>query len=303
MHISPIEKISSIALAASITALTTSLASAQVVNPAQTQNPPEKPTTLEPSVDAQNIPTTVVSATRVSEYREEDRVGPYGQPSWTAYRRFPSTRVYVAPPGHVAFEYWSRPTIARHGPTEIQTQYEVEIGLPGRFQLDLYAVHNQTGNAGNSGFNEQKFEVRYALADWDEIPLNPTLYFEIDNRDTGGDVLEYKLLLGGELRPSWHWGANLVYEAETGGELTHEHEVTLGLSHTLQDERFSLGGELKTSFINTHDDRGDFEKEFFLGPSLQYRPLPKIHIDFAPLIGFGGESPFAQIFFVIGYEF
>lgn len=276
-------------------------ASAQVVNPADKQKS-EQELELE-RLRQGEIPPTVVTAQRVSEYREEDRIGPYGQPSWTAYRRFPTTRVYVRPPGSFGFEYWSRPKLPRHGPAEIQTQYEFEVGLPGRFQVDMYLVNNQTGNEGESSVNEQKLELRYALADWDEIPFNPTLYVELVNKDQAPDVLEYKLLLGGELKPSWHWGANLVLEHETGGELTNEYELTLGLSHTMEDEKWSLGGELKGSLTDTHADRGDYEQELKIGPSLQYRPFPNVHMDFAPLIGIGPDSPDAEIFFVLGYDF
>lgn len=289
-----------VATAAWLVSLTT-IAAAQIVNPADKQQPP--PTTPPEFTDTREFPPTVVTGRRVSDLREEDRIGPYDQPEWTAHRRFPTTRVYVRPPGSFGFEYWSRPKIPRHGPAEIQTQYEFEVGLPYRFQIDMYMVHNQTGNEGEADFNEQKFEVRYALADWGVLPLNPTLYVEIDNKDQEPDVIEYKLLFGDEFASSWHWGSNLVLEHETGGELTNEYELTFGVSKTLVDEKWSAGGELKASLADTHDDRGNYEEELKIGPSVQYRPRPNIHMDFAPLIGIGHDSPDAEIFFVLGYDF
>ncbi len=285
----------------SIVALAVALAAPcfpQVVNPADVQKPPpqEKP------MDLGQVSTTTVTAKRVSEYHEEDLVGPYDQPQWTAHRRFPTTRVYVRPPGTFEFEFWKRPTFHRHGPTEIQTQYEFEVGLPGRFQIDMYMVSDQEGNNGPSTFDEQKLEVRWAFADWGKIPGNPTAYVELTNRDALPDLLEYKLLLGGELRPGWHWGTNLVFEHEMGGEFEHSHEITAGVSKVLRDERFSLGGELKAEFVNTKVDRSDFEKSLLLGPSLQVRPASNIHMDFATLAGIGHDSPEAQVFFVLGYE-
>ncbi len=290
--------------ASAAAALTLSLcatqASAQnLVNPADKQRPPDAP------VSAQSMDATIVTGQRVqvSEYREEDLVGPNRQPEWTKFRRFPTTRVYVQPPGHVGVEFWARPTIPRHGPVEIQNQYEIEFGLPGRFQLDIYLVRNQEGNNGPGQVDEQKIELRWALAEWDAITWNPTLYLELQNKDQAPDGIEAKLLFGDELAPSWHWGANLVYETEMGGAHETAHELTLGLSHTLEDQRLSLGGELKAAFINTSADRSNFDEELLVGPSLQYRPSANMHMDFATLIGIGHDSPQAQGFFVIGYEF
>jgi len=268
---------------------------AQIVNPADKQRPPE-----------QEGGSTIVTGERVevSDFREEDRVGPYGQPEWTKFRRFPTTRVYVQPAGHIGFEYWMRPRIPRHGATTIETQYEVEFGLPGRFQLDLYLVRSQEGDDGPSGgVDQQKIELRWALADWDEIAFNPTLYFEIVNRDNEADKIEAKLLFGGELKPGWHWGANLVFEHELGGALENEHELTLGLSHTLADQRFSLGAELKATLVNEHADRDEFAEELHVGPSIQYRPSARMHMDLATLVGIGHDSKEAEAFVVIGYEF
>lgn len=286
----------SAALAAATFTLSALAAAQNLVNPADKQ----RQDTLPPDVGS-----TVVTGQRVevSQYREEDLVGPYKQPEWTKFRRFPTTRVYVQPPGHVGVEFWSRPTIPRHGPVEIQNQYEIEFGLPGRFQLDLYLVRNQEGNTGPGQVDEQKIEVRWALADWDEIAWNPTFYVELQNKDAAPDGIEAKILFGDECAPSWHWGANLVYEAEMGGERERVYELTLGISKTLEDQRLSLGAELKTALVDTTDDRGEFSEELLIGPSLQYRPTANMHMDVATLVGIGHDSPEAQGFFVIGYEF
>lgn len=279
---------------------------AQVVNPADAQKPPDKkpPSTADQLMASDQVPSTTVTAKRVSELREEDLVGPYNQPEWTTARRFPSTRVYVRPPDTVAFEYWLRPTIPRHGgATQTKTQYEVEIGLPEHFQLDVYMTSNSDGQKGDFGFNEQSVELRWAFADWNAIPTNPTLYLEYTFGDKDPDAIEGKLLLGDEIASGWHWGLNFVYERQISGELENTYELTGGISRTLSDERFSVGAELKTSLNDVHGSRGDFDKELLLGPSFQYRAGSHVHVDLAPLIGIGGESPAAQIFLVAGYEF
>ncbi|HEV8112135.1 MAG TPA: hypothetical protein VGR31_05120 [Planctomycetota bacterium] len=277
---------------------------AQVVNPADKVKPPAQDPLIPPDVlDPNQVSTTTVTAKRVSEYREEDLIGPYDQPAWTATRRFPTTRVYVRPPGTFEFEYWKRLDVPKHGPAETVTQYEFELGLPGRFQLDMYLVANQEGNGGEAGFNEEKFEIRWALADWNKIWGNPTLYLELASRDQEPDAVEAKLLFGGEISPGWHWGSNLVFEHETSGDMTNEHEITAGVSRVLQDERLSLGGEIKAALINTAEDRNEFEEELLVGPSLQFRPLRNVHLDLATLVGIGPDSPDFEGFFVLGYEF
>ena len=274
---------------------------AQVVNPADKQQPP-------PSGQGQPL---VVEGRRVSDLREEDRVGSYGQPEWTTHRRFTETRLYVIPEGSVEFEYWLIPEIPPGGgTTQTETQYEFEFGLPWRCQLDLYTVAHQDGNQGPMQFDQQKVEIRHALADWDEIWGNPTLYFEWAANSNVPDHVETKLLFGGEIESSWHWGANLVYEHETGAAQENSYEVTGGVSKTLVDQRWSVGAEFKLAFVNSKTDpsapslhRSNTSDELLIGPTVQFRPLPRVHIDVAPLVGVTTDAPDFKLTVVFGYEF
>lgn len=47
-----------------------------------------------------------VPGKQVSPYGEDDLVGSYGQPRWSATRRFAEVRMYVIPEGKLDFEYW-----------------------------------------------------------------------------------------------------------------------------------------------------------------------------------------------------
>jgi len=277
---------------------------AQQVNPAdkqrefaqegQEQAPPTE------RLGSWEMPPTFVTA--VGALREEDRIGSYGQPRWTAARRFPTTRVYVVPEGVVELEYWSRVRVPKEGKSSVETQYEIEFGLPHRFQLDLYHVTTKEGEEGTLDNTEQKYELRYAFADWGDLWMNPTAYLEYVMRNGQSDKVEYKLLLGDELAPAWHFGTNLVLEHELGGAGENEYEITAGLSRTLLDEKLSLGAELQASLTDVHADRGNYEEQLEIGPSLQWRPLPQMHLDFAPLIGIGSDSRAADLFFVLGWE-
>lgn len=283
-------------------ALATAPAAAQTVNPATKQEPQEPREPWERPDLVSEAPAIVVLGQPLPQFREAERIGEYGQPRWTAHRRFPTTRIYVVPQGEVELEYWTRVKVPRSGAVQTQTQYEWEIGLGHRIQLDLYAVSNQQGNTGPLEFDEQKVEVRYAFADWDEIWGNPTAYLEWDARSNEPDVIEYKLLFGGEITPGWYWGTNLVLEHETGAARENVYELTGGVSHTLVDSQFSLGAEMKAEAADEKSDRGNYTSGFEIGPSLEWRPLPNIHLDFAPLKGIGDDSRAWDIFFVLGIE-
>lgn len=274
-----------------------------IANPAEQMHAPETQTTQpaeEGPTHPWELPPVNVYGQRV--LREEDRVGSYAQPRWTTDRRFAETRVYVRPEGALEFEYWLIPTVFRKGPSEIKQQYELEFGLPSRFQLDLYLITRKEGSGGPT-FTDGAIELRYALADWGRIWGNPTLYFEYTFQDQAPDVIETKLLLGGEIAPRWHWGTDLSFEHETGGQMQNTYEITGGLSYTVIDSRLSVGGELKFQENDLRHHRGRLTNNTFLGPSLQWRPLARMHVDVAPLIGITHESPALQAFFVLGWDF
>ncbi len=278
---------------------------AQVVNPADKQTPDQSVQTPSDRLHTWDAPPIDVYGK--APLVEEDRIGDYAQPRWTTHRRFGETRVYVIPKGMVDFEYWLIPKTPKEGSTDFKSQYEVEFGLPGRIQLDLYAVAHKSGyQDGGYAIDEQKTEVRWALADWGKIFGNPTLYVEWNEVSAAPDHLEAKLLLGGQITSAWHWGSNLVWEHEVSGPKENSNEWTTGISYTVRDSKFGLGMETQLALVNSlvaGGHRGDFEKEFLIGPSIQFRPLPQMHIDFAPLFGVTTAAPRAKTFVVLGWEF
>jgi len=288
------------------------VAAAQIVNPAEAQKAPKPDPTSTFDEDLQDypgrlrsweLPATIVEGARPSSLSEEDRIGDYKQPRWTARRRFPATRVYVVPAGKFEVEHWTRVKVPKDkGKSTVEHQYEAEFGLPGRWQIDIYAVTEKAGSEGETAWSEQKFEVRYAFADWGELWGNPTAYVEWVEKSASADVIEAKLLFGGELAEGWHWGTNLVLEHEVSGELENTWEITAGVSKTIRDNKFSVGAELKGALVDVHSDRGNYDEELEIGPSIQWRPLPAMHVDVAPLFGVTSDSRAADIYMVIGWE-
>lgn len=253
------------------------------------------------------LPPITVNGQTGSVLREEEPVGPAGQPLWTADRRFPRVRIYTIPDGDQEFEYWTRVDVPKHGESEIQHFFEFEMGLPYRLQMDTYLILRSgcpDGDGGHDGqtYVDGQFEMRWALADWGVLPGNPTLYGEYVWREAISDKVETKILFGDELAPRWHWGWNLVYEGETTEERSNEYSTTAGLSYTLLDEKLSVGMESEVAVSDTEDDRGHMGAEVFVGPSIQYRPSRYTHINMTPLIGVRGDEA-AKIFLNAGIEF
>ena len=247
-------------------------------------------------------PITVNGATN-SGLHEEELIGPAAQPRWTTQRRFPRVRIYTVPEGEQEFEYWTRVDVPKHGAYTVQHYFEFEMGLPYRLQADAYLVmRNQDGGFDGHTYYDGQFELRYAFADWGELPGNPTAYIEYLLREALADKVEAKLLIGDELVPRWHWGVNFVYEGETSQACENEYSATAGLSYTVVDECFSIGAEAEDAFADTGNARGHFAASTFVGPSVQYRPSASTHIDLTPLVGVRGQQA-AKIFLNAGWEF
>ena len=247
------------------------------------------------------------------QLNEETVVGPYSQPEWTTHRRFPTTRIYLQhDPFEFGFEQWWRLQHFRDGTTEQRFQEELGIGLPHRIQVDLYESWKVLNN-GDSGQDELSLEVRYAFADWGKIPGNPTLYLEwifaqdaAQGWDIGKDVVqgvEAKLLLGDELAAGVHWGVNLVCEQAMGGSRTTEYVISGAIGKTLRDEKFGVGLEAKYATESEQGERSEASQEIMVGPSAQWRPWPKWHIDVAPLFGLTDDSPRLEAWVVAGFDF
>ncbi len=101
----------------------------------------------------------------------------YGAPPAFSRTRFaPTTTAYVLPPGAVLSATIYEGDFTRHsGPDHNFTQ-EFEFGLPHRFGVAAEFATEVFGDTRQ--VRAISIEGRYALADWNKIPLNPTLFAE-----------------------------------------------------------------------------------------------------------------------------
>jgi hypothetical protein len=251
------------------------------------------------------LPEVVVPGERPMErpgfLGEEQLVGENAQPEWTTRRRFATTRVYVLPPWQWEFEQWWRGKFPRAGKGSHRFQTEIGLGLPHRLQLDIYEniARDEDGHTRHEGV---QLEGRWALAEWGKIPLNPTIYGEWKFNDKDPDAFEVKLLLGEEIASRWHWGLNLFYEQEVGGGRGSEIGFAQALSYSIVDQKLSAGVEMKLERASGPNLDGKPETEFLVGPSVQWRPCSRVHLDLVPLFGVTDDSPRVEAYVVLGIE-
>ena len=101
----------------------------------------------------------------------------YGAPPGFSRSRFSNlTNAYVLPPGGVYAGIVYEGDAFREGPPDHLFTQEVEVGLPYRFGAAVEVSQERfNGDFQNKSVS---IEARYALADWNKIPLNPTLFAE-----------------------------------------------------------------------------------------------------------------------------
>lgn len=236
------------------------------------------------------------------------RVGPYNQPAWTTQRPFASTRSYVLPPGQARVEQWIRPTWD-DGEREFRFLEEFAIGLPGRFQLDIYERWNiEPNNQGNEIANHEgvQLELRWALANWGVIPFNPTLYaewVERGGRQNKPNVYEFKLLLSEDLGCNLFYSSNLILEQEVRGDRATELSWSNAFATPIIDGILLGGMEMVYTVATEAGNRSDQAFEFMIGPSLHWNATQRWYLDVVGLFGTTDDAPDARMFIVAAYQF
>jgi hypothetical protein len=118
--------------------------------------------------DSENRPVTVEA---------EELPSAYGAPPDLSHGRMSTlTKSYVLAPFSFELETGYNQQAFRHDPPAAFFGQEIEMGLPARFTV---GITNQVAHF-DSNTHEHVFglEARYALADWDKLPLNPAISAE-----------------------------------------------------------------------------------------------------------------------------
>jgi hypothetical protein len=254
----------------------------------------------------------------------------YGAPPAFSRSRFSNTtQAYVLPPWAFFFGELFEGQGFRHGPPDYLFTQEIEMGLPYRFGLAAEAQFERFNGGG--GARSVSLEARWALADWNKIPLNPTLFAEYkfgvgtirheevepppggeeeEEEEEGGppkvpDAYEFRLLLAQDFGEHVEWAMNWFFEKENTGDRGREWGFSQSVMTPilLPNERLKIGLEMVYKNITVKDTRGDPENIFVIGPSLAWKPTASTRIDISPLFGCTDDSPVADVFVAFSWLF
>jgi hypothetical protein len=270
----------------------------------------------------------VVTAPEVPSAYEEVPSA-YGAPPAFSRSRFSNVvNAYVLPPWAFFFGELFEGQGFRHGPPDYLFTQEIEMGLPYRFNIAAESGWERFNGGG--GAQTVSLEARWALADWNKIPLNPTLFAEYkfgvgtirheevppppgggeEEEEEGGppkvpDAYEIRLLLAQDFFDRVEWAMNWFFEKENTGDRGREWGFSQAamVPVLLPNERLKLGIEMLYRNVTTKDTRGDAVNSFVIGPTVAWKPSAHTRLDISPLFGCTHDSPIADVFVAFTWLF
>jgi hypothetical protein len=249
----------------------------------------------------------------------------YGAPGGFSRTRFaPLTTAYVLPPWTFFFGTIYEGDAFRHGPPDHMFTQEVEMGLPYRFGVAVETNFERFNGGG--GPASTSIEARYAFADWNKIPLNPTVFAEYkfgtgpirheegpapppgEEEEEGGppqrpDAYELRLLLAQEFGGRFEWAMNGFFEKENTLDRGREWGFAQSLVTpiVLPREQLKVGVEMEYKNFTVKDTRGDPQHTFVIGPTAAFRISKNTRFDVSTLFGCTDDSPRVQVFGVFSW--
>jgi hypothetical protein len=235
----------------------------------------------------------------------EELPSAYGAPPDLSHGRISTlTKSYVLSPYSFELEAGYEGAVFRHGAPAHLFRQEIEMGLPARFTL---GVQNELEHfAGETRERSLTLEARYALADWNKLPLNPAISGEYrlglnDSRDTA----ELALLVSHDFPHLVEWAMNIFVERDFGGR----ESTSAGFAQSVEvpvllpEEKLEIGLEMQYR-SGGENARGDgTAKGLAIGPTLAWRPSTKARFDLSPLFGCGDHTPAVQVFAILSFSF
>jgi hypothetical protein len=189
-----------------------------------------------------------VAASDHVEVTSEPLPSAYGAPTSFSQSRFsPLTNAYVLPPGAVYASLIYEDDVVHFRRPDHDFTIETEFGLPYRINVAMETDIEHYGSEDGTQLRSFSLEGRYAFADWDKIPLNPTIFAEykfgggrilhdegaptpghkfgpggFDTSQETPDAGEMRLLLSEDFFDKIEWAMNTFFEQEMEGDRGRE---------------------------------------------------------------------------------
>ena len=156
------------------------------------------------------------------EVEAEELPSAYGAPPHLSRGRISTlTKSYVLPRFSFELETIYEGDVFRNGPARHLFTQEVEMGLPLHFDI---AVQNEVERLAGDTDGRISLTGRYALADWNKIPLNPTAFAEYkfgigktSRERASPGAAEFGVILSQDFRHMVEWAMNWSVEQEVNG--------------------------------------------------------------------------------------
>jgi hypothetical protein len=181
----------------------------------------------------------------------------WGQAGQAAPRNYVWTEEHgTLAKGNAELEFWQTAVthdIQTRNASDWKQQLELEYGVTDRFNAALYSVYEQAADTQSLTYLGYKVELKYRIAEKNELPVDVLLYAEQEVSTEEGNVFEGKIILGkdiGRLNLTY----NQIYErlANTGEE---ENGYAFGISYEIMPAfRFGIESKAATRKRNTRRD-------------------------------------------------
>lgn len=254
------------------------------------------------------------------EHDQFTEMGEYGQPAWAERNRASSTTsVYVLSPYEAFLGLNWEGDFHRHGKSLHDLTQEIDVGLLHRLELGF---ENELGLVGSHAYETSAtLEARYALANWNAIPLNPAVSVEYtfgigksvssarlrDHRHRNlreqSDAVALRLLFGQAFADNRiGYGLNIGMQQDVTNDSGRTFTISQSASYGFGKGEFELGAEMRYTHSTSQSAAGS-EDEFIIGPTFSWKPTRQTRIGCAPLFGCTQDSPVVATVVLFSYEF
>jgi hypothetical protein len=236
----------------------------------------------------------------------EELPSAYGAPPDLSHGRISTlTKSYVLSPYSFELELGYDGAFLRGRTPAHLFRQEIEMGQPARFTL---GVQNEWEHFdGETRERSFTLEERYALADWNKLPLNPAISAEyrFGLRAGSEDSAELALLISHDFPHLVEWAMNIFVDREFGGRQS----TSVGFAQSVEvpillpEEELEVGLEMQYRSGGETAQGAGTTKGLAIGPTLAWRPSGKARFDLSPLFGCSDHTPALQVFAIVSFSF